>query len=84
MSPHKEEPVLDFASFSLHTTLLALRLKVVVLDYIASQGLVITTQFFLKLLTYSVICVFSPLSLFIGSSQHQEDRNKQLKYLNSC
>lgn len=38
-------------------------------------------QFFFKLFTYSVIwsCfVLSSLHLFIGSTQHREDRNKEL------
>lgn len=35
LNPREEEPVLDFASFSLHTTLLALGLKVVVSDCVA-------------------------------------------------
>lgn len=71
----------------LHTALLALGLQAVVLTACQSQGLVTTTRFFLKLFTYSVICLFvclCPLNLFVGSSQHQEDRNKQLKCLTSC
>lgn len=67
------ELVLGFASFSIHYPPCPGFNEWCFLTNFQSQGLVTTTQFFLNLFTYSVIC-FLLLHLFFGSTQHQEDR----------
>lgn len=82
MSPHKEELVLRSASFS---TLLPLGLKVVVLTALPESGFGHHHTILFKIVHLScdlvVFYFLFPLHLFVGSSQHQEDRNKQLKCL---
>lgn len=63
LSPHKAELVLGFASFSIHYPPCPGGLKWWFWLHCQSQGLVTTTQFFLKLFTYSVICFWFFLSI---------------------
>lgn len=82
MSPHQAELVLGFASFS---TLLALGLNVVVLTALPESGFghyyTILFKIFHLFCDLVVLGFFFSLNLLVVSSQHQEDRNKQLKCL---